>query len=87
MRLFPHVGSGQASTQVEPLKYKGELQLKQFVDVPSQVAQFASQVLHMRLSKVSPYSLFKLHIGPQDLVSFFPQKGFGHSDKQTVELR
>ena len=39
MLSFPHSGEGQALTQFEVLRYNGELQEVQVVEVPVQVAQ------------------------------------------------
>jgi hypothetical protein len=87
VKLLPHVGAGHSATQVDPLKYKGELQLKQKVEVPWQDAQFPSQVLHIRLSAESPYWLVNVHDNAQDLVLLFPHSGLGQANTQAVELR
>ena len=59
--LFPQLGVGQAVTQVVPLRYKGELHVRQLVAVPEHVAQLELQVLQILLSDVSPNSLQFVH--------------------------
>lgn len=81
--LFPQRGLGHCGTQVESLRYRGELQLVQNVDDPKQVAQLTEQVLHILLSSVSPYSLRFVQEGSQVLVKLFPQLGIGQIDVHT----
>ncbi len=76
--LFPQLGVGQASTQVDPLKYKGELQAVQDVAVPEQVKQLLSQVLQILLSDMSPNSFEFVQDTLQALVPLLPQFGEGH---------
>ena len=53
--LLPHLGSTQAAMQLFPLRYRGELQLVQFVAIPEQVLHRELHVVHALLLDLSTY--------------------------------
>jgi hypothetical protein len=55
----------------------------QNIEVPVQVAQLMSQVLHILLSDTSPYSLIYAQEESQVLVMLFPQRGIEQLETQT----
>ena len=80
--LLPTEGVGQAFTHFDLLRNKGAEHERQRSDEFTHVKQLASQVLQIRLSAMSPYSLEHWQVAPQVLVSLFPNIGLGHSIKQ-----
>ena len=85
--LLPKVGSGQAMTHVEPERNLGELQDKQLVAVPEQVAQLESQILQILWSLTSPNWLRPAQELSQVLVMLLPQRGLGHALTQLAEFK
>ena len=80
--LFPHRGEGQAVRQVFKSRNLSVLQLRQLVDVPEQVAQVASQGLHILLSSRSAYSFVLVQEVAQVLVSKITTRGLGQAITQ-----
>ena len=85
--MIPTRGLGQFVTQVESIKYLGELQDKQEEAAPEQVRQMGSQVLQILLSLRSANSLELVHVDAQALVPLLPTDGLGQALTQVEELR
>jgi hypothetical protein len=88
VEVSPHLGLGQAKTQVFPLRNFGALQLVHVVAVTSQVRQFVvSHILQILLSDASPNSLELAQEEEQTLVDVTPHLGLGQAETQALMLR